>query len=80
MGIWEKVVFFSGGAFIFLYPAVIIAFAGRFILLSIFFAYVLAGFYLMHRFMCRKCMNFACPLNAADERAKEEFKKRNPGT
>jgi hypothetical protein len=32
----------------------------------------------LKRFLCTRCMNFACPLNETDETARQAFFKRNP--
>lgn len=78
MSIMENIVFFAGLAIIFLYPLVIMLLSGQFILTAIYLVYTAGAFYLMKRFMCTRCMNFACPLNVADEETKEEFKNNNP--
>jgi hypothetical protein len=80
MSMFEKIIFFAGLAIVFLYPPAIMVLSGQYILTSIFLIYTAIGFYLMKRFMCKKCMNFACPLNMLDEKTKQEFKKKNPKT
>jgi len=79
MSMMENIVFFAGLAIVFLYPPVIMLLSGQYILSALYLVYTAVGFYLMNRFMCKKCMNFACPLNAVDEKTREEFKKSNPG-
>lgn len=80
MSMMEKIIFFAGLAVVFLYPPVIMLLSGQLILSAIYLLYTIIAFYLMKRFMCKKCMNFACPLNTVGEIAKEAFKKKNPGT
>lgn len=80
MTIMENIIFFAGLVIIFLYPPVIMLLSGQYILTGIYIIYTVIGFYLMKRFMCNKCMNFACPLNTVCEKAKQAFKKKNPET
>lgn len=78
MSMMENIVFFAGLAIVFLYPPVIMLLSGQYILTAIYLVYTAGAFYLMNRFMCTRCMNFACPLNAVDKKTEENFKKNNP--
>lgn len=80
MSVAEKIVFFAGLIVVFFYPTVIMLISAQYILTAIYLVYTSAAFYLMKRFMCTRCMNFACPLNATDKNAEESFKRNNPGT
>lgn len=77
MSLSEKIVFFSGLVIIFLYPIVIMAISKQIILLSAYVLYIFIGGYFMHNYMCKKCMNFACPLNSVTQETREKFMKHN---
>jgi hypothetical protein len=77
MSLPEKILFFSGIVVMFLYPIVIMAISKQFILLSILVLYIIIGGYLMHNYMCKKCMNFACPLNSVTRETRDKFLKHN---
>jgi len=76
MSLPEKIVFFSG-IVIFIYPIIIMAISQQFIILSLFVLYIIIGFYLMRKYMCKKCMNFACPLNIVTQETRGKFLKHN---
>lgn len=76
MSLPEKIVFFSG-IVIFLYPIIIMYISKQFIILSVFVLYIIIGGYLMYNYMCKKCMNFACPFNSVSQEAREKFLKHN---
>lgn len=72
----EKSVFYSG-LLIFIYPSVIMIIPGEYILLSLYVLSILIGGYFMVRFMCKKCMNFMCPLNRVPRETREKFSEHN---
>ncbi len=74
----EKVIFFAGLAAIWGYPLPPLVTFGKWFLL-VLYALTNAGFFLtLRRFLCARCMNFACPLNAVDGPTRELFFQRNP--
>ncbi|KNZ41721.1 hypothetical protein [Acetobacterium bakii] len=77
MNIPEKIIFFSGILFIFLYPVVLMAISQQFILLSLLMLFIIIGVSYMYRYMCKKCMNFACPFNCVPQETREIFSEHN---
>lgn len=77
MNLTEHIIFILGLAIIFFYPAAIIAVSKQFVLLSVYVLYVFIGGYLMQNYMCKKCMNFACPFNRVTQETREAFLKHN---
>ena len=74
----EKLIFFSGLVLIWGYPLPSLITGQRWFLLVL---YVLtnAGFFMtLKLFLCSRCMNFACPLNAVDGHTRDLFFLRNP--
>ncbi|MBN2851241.1 MAG: hypothetical protein JXQ23_00735 [Clostridia bacterium] len=77
MSLTEKFVFFSGLVIIIMYPSLIMTISEQFILLTVFVLYAMIAVFLMHLFMCRRCMNFACPLNSVPKDVKDKFMSHN---
>ena len=74
----EKAVFFAGGLFVFLLPIIAAILSGNLILLAAFAVLITTGIFVMARFYCNKCMNFACPFNRVERTVREQFFKHNP--
>jgi hypothetical protein len=78
MSFGEKLTFFSGLITIWAYP-IIFLLSGQHWFLLLVYALTVAGFFMtLKSFFCTRCMNFACPLNAVDEDARQIFFKQNP--
>jgi hypothetical protein len=78
MSTTENVVFFAGFLAVFGYPPGFFV-AGE--LWSLLVAYILLTavfFVTLKRFLCSRCMNFACPLNGVAEPVRQLFWERNP--
>lgn len=74
----EKVVFFSGLFLVAAYPAGLLVASAQWLLLGVFALSVAGMASLMTRWMCARCMNFACPLNRVEQTMREAFFARNP--
>jgi hypothetical protein len=78
MSVIEKVVFFAGGLIVFLLPIISAILSGNLILLAVFAVLITACIFVLSRFYCNKCMNFACPFNRVDQAVRDQFFKHNP--
>lgn len=78
MSAGEKAVFLGGLAVASLYPVPFAALSGSYGLLAIYFAFALLDAYMLRRFFCTRCFNFACPLNRVPESTREQFFACNP--
>jgi hypothetical protein len=74
----EKAVFFAGLAIIFLSPIFFMILSNDLLMLAVYGVLLIAGAYSMTQFLCRQCMNFACPLNRVDRKVRERFFMHNP--
>jgi hypothetical protein len=78
MSTGENVVFFAGLAAVFGYPMWFLV-TGELWFLLVLYALVTTAFAVsLKRFLCSRCMNFACPLNGVPEPVRQLFWKRNP--
>ena len=74
----ENAVFFAGLAAVFGLPLWFLVAGGLWFLL-VLYALVAAAFAVsLKRFLCSRCMNFACPLNGVPRSTRELFWARNP--
>ncbi len=78
MSAGEKAVFLGGMAAVFIYPVPFAALSESFWLLAAYLAFVLLDAFLLRRFYCVRCFNFACPLNRVPDAVREQFFQRNP--
>lgn len=74
----EVWVFFFGLAAVWGYPVVVLLLAAKWLWLALFALLSAAFFVWLRKALCRRCMNFACPLNAVGEDARARFLDRNP--
>lgn len=74
----EKSVFLGGLAVVWGYPLVFLILGGKMILLAAYALSTAAFFLALSRFMCSRCMNFACPLNRVKEQERSRFLEKNP--
>jgi hypothetical protein len=74
----EKVVFFAGLAVVWGYPLAFLVAAGLWFLLILYVLLTTSFAASLKRFLCSRCMNFACPLNSVPEQARALFWERNP--
>jgi len=79
MSTGENVVFFAGLGIVFIPPIGFLVAGGMWFLLLLYLLLSTAFAVSLNRFLCSKCMNFACPLNAAPEPVRVAFFERNPG-
>jgi hypothetical protein len=75
----EKAVFFAGLAAVFAYPLGFFVAGGLWFLLALYLLLTATFSVTLKRFLCSRCMNFACPLNGVPEHIRVLFWKRNPG-
>lgn len=78
MTFMEKVVFFSGFLIIWGYPLIFLVFGLQWFLLIVYVASTSGFFIILKTYLCSQCMNFACPLNAVDDKTRRGFFERNP--
>jgi hypothetical protein len=78
MSLAEKVVFFSGLVVVWGYPLAFFVVSGLWLLLGLYILLTTGFFMTLKMFLCTQCMNFACPLNAVSNSARELFFERNP--
>ena len=74
----ETVWFYAGMAAVLIYPLAFFLLGGQWFLLLIYTLTTAAAGTTLKRFLCTQCINFACPLNAVDETARQAFFARNP--
>ncbi|MCF7832134.1 MAG: hypothetical protein K9N05_00985 [Candidatus Marinimicrobia bacterium] len=79
MSFMEKFIFFAGLIIIFSAPAAAFGLQERFWFMGIYIFAVILGFAFLHIFLCKHCMNFACPMNAVKKKDREDFFDKNPG-
>ena len=78
MTLLEKTVFWGGFAVVFGYPLFFLLQGLQWFLLIVY-AITLGGFFMTLRtFLCSQCMNFACPLNAVQDKTRRLFFEQNP--
>jgi len=74
----EKTVFVLGLVIVFGFPIPVLAVAPSWFELLLYLMTVGGFWATLKSFLCSQCMNFACPLNGADEEAKRMFFEKNP--
>ena len=80
MSLMEKLIFFLGFVLVMAPAGLAYGLTQRWWLMGIYLGIVAIAFLMLHLFYCKRCINFACPLNAVKKLMKEEFNKKNPGT
>jgi hypothetical protein len=70
--------FFAGLVAVLGYPLVFLVLGGQWFLLLLYALTTTAAGTTLKLFLCTHCMNFACPLNEADDAARQAFFERNP--
>jgi len=78
MSMAENIVFFTGFVAVFGYPLGFFVAGGLWFLLGVYFLLTASFFVTLKRFLCSRCMNFACPLNGVAEPVRQLFWERNP--
>jgi hypothetical protein len=78
MSIGEKIIFFSGLILIFVYPYPFLLISKNNLILILYSIGVFIGILFLQKFLCVRCMNFACPLNRVDKKVRSKFFKHNP--
>jgi hypothetical protein len=78
MSTTENVVFFAGITVVWGYPLGFLVAGGLWFLLVLYVLLNAAFAVSLKRFLCTRCMNFACPLNAVSEPVRVAFWERNP--
>lgn len=81
MSIKEKIIFFTGAIFIFTFPLPF--FIAKFriinlILLGLYLFLIFVALFLLRKYYCSHCINFACPLNSVDKEIHIRFINKNP--
>ncbi|MFC1888256.1 hypothetical protein ACFL4G_00730 [Thermodesulfobacteriota bacterium] len=78
MSFGEKFSFFGGFVIIWGYPIIFLLSGGQWFLLLVYTLSAVGFFMTLKIFFCTQCMNFACPLNAVEEGARQGFFGKNP--
>jgi len=78
MSTGENVVLFGGLGIVFISPIGFLVSGGMWFLLLLYLLLSTAFAVSLKRFLCSKCMNFACPLNGVPEPLRAAFRERNP--
>ena len=78
MSIIEKTIFLGGFVIIWGYPLLFLISGLQWFLLIVYVLSVAGFFMTLKTFLCSKCMNFACPLNAVEDEIRRDFFYRNP--
>jgi len=74
----KQFIFFAGLVAIAGYAFTFLIIGSQWILLIIFILTVSEMASFMSRFMCSRCMNFACPFNHVDQNTRKAFFERIP--
>jgi hypothetical protein len=74
----EKAVFSGGLVVVWGYPVGFFVVSGLWFLLSLYILLNATFFVTLKRFLCSRCMNFACPLNGVPDTVRVLFWERNP--
>ncbi len=78
MSFGEKFSFLAGFVIIWGYPLIFLFSGGQWFLLLVY-SLTVAGFFMTLKLsFCTQCMNFACPLNAVEGEARQDFFRQNP--
>jgi len=78
MNISEKTILLLGFLVIWGYPAVFISLLYNWLYLFWYIISVIFFFVFLKLSNCRRCINFACPLNGVKAKTKEQFFKNDP--
>ncbi|MDJ0622431.1 MAG: hypothetical protein QNJ17_05670 [Desulfocapsaceae bacterium] len=78
MSVMEKIVFLGGFVIVWGYPLISLLLSTQIFLLIIYSMTTTSFFLILLKFMCSRCMNFACPLNQVDEQIRDRFFSKNP--
>jgi len=78
MSLNEKIIFYLGLILIIIYPYIFILLSYNFIIMIIYTAFTFISLFMLHAFLCTKCMNFACPFNKVDKNTRKKFMDINP--
>jgi len=78
MSLVERFWFFVGIVLIFVYPLVFMLIGSQWILLVLYLVTLISAAATLRLVFCSHCMNFACPLNATGEVARQTFFQLNP--
>lgn len=78
MAFTEKFILLSGFTIIWGYPIIFLILAAQWFLLFVYVLTAVGFFMTLKLFLCTQCMNFACPLNAVEDKARREFFRCNP--
>ncbi len=82
MSIKEKIIFFAGIFSICCYPLLFFLIepgVQKIILLASYILFFILTSFLLKKYYCSYCINFACPLNNVDNEIREDFFSKNPG-
>lgn len=80
MSMTEKIIFKAGAIIIFAYPIPFLILKLEllsYILLGIYGVLISTAFFLLKKYYCSYCINFACPLNNVDNKIREKFFSKN---
>lgn len=74
----EKIVFISGLALIFGYPAIFIFLLQNILIIIAYLLAFSAGAFFLLVFQCTHCINFTCPFNRVKSKTRNKFYAKNP--
>jgi len=78
MSLMEKTAFLGGFVVVWGYPLVFFVTGGLWYLLGLYVLLTTGFFVTLKRFLCSRCMNFACPLNGVPDQVRRAFWECNP--
>lgn len=76
----EKIIFKAGGLIVFIFPIPFLIIEYKilgYIFLGIYCILIITAFFLLRRYYCSYCINFACPFNNVDNEIREKFFTKN---
>jgi len=78
LNIFEKTILLSGFLVVWGYPVVFISLLNNWLYLFWYIISVVFFYIFLKLSNCRRCINFACPLNGVKAEVKEQFFRNNP--
>jgi hypothetical protein len=75
--VFEKILFLILGLALFLFPLILTLVGGEYLLFSIGIVCMAQSIFILRVFICTKCVNFACVLNATPADEKQKYFEKN---
>jgi hypothetical protein len=77
MSLSEKMVFYAGLLVIYGYPIIFFILDSSYLWGVVYLLLILANTWLLKKYYCSRCMNFACPLNHVSKEIRNNFFQKN---